>query len=143
MPRPALDHYVGHMVVSVVEDKEDDSWSIRMDDGTVIRNHDPNRPIPAIAGMLLYHVIMSELETRLLFGPGEPQPSTAEVTLSPRKYSISAPDYEGSVYPQVAEEHAGLPRDPSPERVHPAPTTIGPVGEGVDEPEDDSEATDA
>ena len=97
-----------------------------------IENKDESIPKPEIEGLTLVRVMLSETDTRLLFGHPDPESQEVknqeEVTLNPIKYSITDPAQWGGkeIEPQrldpeerefVNHLRRTLPQDPSQERV--------------------------
>jgi hypothetical protein len=128
MVRPALDHYVGQKVEEVGDADENSAWSILFEGGARVYNvsdKEELKEIPAVVGMSLASVTLSETDTKMFFGPDDEQ-GTVVVELDPINYSISAPDAEGPpVFPQRADEMSAektLPPDPSSERIKDGPT---------------------
>ena len=130
--RPDLSHYVGRNVKKVVKLKGGGKWRIRLDGDVIIENKDENLPKPEIEGLTLVRVMLSEMDTRLLFGHPDPESQEVknqeEVTLNPIKYSITDPQQWGGkeIEPQrldpeerefVNHLRRTLPQDPSQERV--------------------------
>lgn len=116
--RPSLDHYTGRPVDSVIQYGDEDwQWAVRLEGGTLIKNHDKRRtvaPSDVILGTVVGNSIYSELDTRIVFSNGE------EVVFTPTKYSLSDPGFTGDreVFPQdVAAEEAVVIPDPSDRRV--------------------------
>lgn len=130
-PRASLDHFIGRLVESVSTvvggDADKASWSIELEGGITISNKDKSlTEMPDVGGKMLMSVVLSETETRILFGNSGPGGIHDEewVTLNPTQYTISG--LEGQTkefYPQMPEElEDALPRDPSPDRIAPGPS---------------------
>jgi|SRR5215831_13336279 len=134
----SVDHLIGQAAKDVLGDGW--NWSIQMESGVVISNKDEERTdVPEdVKGKVLLTVMLSELDTRLLFGiTTESGPAEEiEVTLTPTQYTLGGLEgQEEEFYPQVPLEEVDLlPPDPSPERVADGPTQA---------PESAAEATEA
>lgn len=133
-PRASLDHFIGRLVESVWADTDEATgadepgkWGITLEGGITISNKDKTlAEAPDVGGKMLMSVVLSETETRILFGHSGPSGIHDEewVTLNPTQYTISG--LEGQTkefYPQMPEElEEALPRDPSPDRIAPGPS---------------------
>lgn len=118
--RHSLDHFIQRPVEKVA------GKTIHLEGGIVIVDKRPGKPdIPDVTGLSFCKVILSELDTRLLFGRVTEDGVQDEVwvTLDPTKYTIGG--IEGQTkeyYPQMPEElESALPRDPSPDRIADGP----------------------
>lgn len=132
MTIPRLDYYFGRPVefVGRLDSSEGDwDWVIQFVDQVIVRNHDKRRkaaPGESLKGEMFLSNILSETETRMLFGHYDAAQApvvTDEVILTPTLYSISDAKFgEEQFFPQVpVEEGADLPPDPSSDRVAEGP----------------------
>ena len=123
----SVDHLIGQTAKDVLGDGW--NWSIQMESGVVISNKDEERTEAPedVKGKVLLTVMLSELDTRLLFGiTTESGPAEEiEVTLTPTQYTLGGMEgQEEEYYPQAAPTlEDTLPPDPSDERVATGPTT--------------------
>ena len=112
---PQLDHYYGRGVEGINENQDGEAWEweILLSGGVRIRNHDESlTSAPSserFGGLSLLSAIMSEKETRLIFGISRPNPSPAdrreELILTPTQYEISDPNVAGGPhFPQRPDE---------------------------------------
>lgn len=124
---PQIDHHTGTRVERVepqTDATSESDWQIVLSNGAVIANHDENLSAPEhLVGKILASVIMSELDTRVVFGDPNPQSgflneeTKQEVTFNPNRYSISEIGSTERAYPQRRDDDQTLPDDPSPDRV--------------------------
>lgn len=133
----ALDHFYGREFVETLDGPNGYDWGIRLYGNIIIRNEDPDRPNPptGLQGTVFSLVILSEMDTRLVFIASDGSQRRHEVTFNPVKYTLTDNIIGKPIYPQMPEELVDvLPPDPSPERV-----ADGPL-ERADSPQDASEA---
>lgn len=127
-----LDYFIGRPFLGTLQNEEGElsEWAVRLEGGTLIANHDPERNFPpdldVFQGTSLLAVNYTEEETVMQFGYSNPAGSQVigEIYFTPELYSLSDPGYTGGeqVWPErKGEPEASLPSDPSAERVASGP----------------------
>jgi len=107
MTIPRLDYFFGRPVTKITSSK-DGGWTINLEGGVRITNHNKDRERPeALKDYIFVGQEMSGESTVLKFVKYEnnTESARASVTVDPKEYSISTPDYnEGEeVFPQQSD----------------------------------------
>jgi hypothetical protein len=143
--RASLDHYYGRKATGV--DIAGEGWALQLEGDIAIVNEDPEQPKPPdeIVGQAFLTSILSESDTRLLFGSAQIQDEGAvtryEVVLSPLGYHIADPAYPEEQRPQAPE----VEQTHDPEKGDPIMQRIANDGipvEGSQSPQEPQEAPD-
>jgi len=130
----SIEHFVGRPFKEISQGEDKWDWGIVLEGDAVIRNKNKKRTkapsAEELEGKVLANVILSEMDTRLMFT--DEGGAREEIVLTPTDYTVGTPQ-TGEYYPQRPVELQELPPDPSEERVADGP-------EEQEEPEEDETA---
>lgn len=138
-----LSYYVGRRFEKIDQGEEGWNWTVVLEGDARVRNTDEARSWTQenLEGTIFLRPIFSELDTRMQFGMGENV--TAEIVLTPTKYTVADPTYasgEEEIYPQ-APPIQEIPPDPSDERVVDQAEGGENMSETQQEPQEEEAAT--